>query len=306
MLRLVGRSACSVHLVANTVIAVHLMVVAAAAGAFAWLRLHGNQDGSRTPIAATSGSLQAEAAPIAALVRQTAGPKKSEQIRIAREFIFQHSLHKIDAEHDRYGLDTPAVLGMLLHHQQTGQEPPHLSCGPRALAMKAVLDALAIESRVVQVFSDDFDVVSSHTFLEVYDDDAHRWVVHDPDYDLSYVDARTGEPVPLMRLIMGDLRWIAPVSARGRGWAVHNAECLKTHYFEAAKYRAADGDCDVILVNADRFSMAKQFVGNHDMTFAEFSRQNYLRPAFLVNSTIHSPGHLCRQMRHPRPDRAFW
>ena len=235
---------------------------------------------------------------IASLARKQAGPSKAAQARFAREFVFSHSLHQLDSEHARYAWDTRAVLAMLHEHYLTRQNPPHLSCGPRALALKAVLDAMGIESRLVHVFTGDYDEVRSHTFLEVFDEDSARWVIHDPDNDVSYVDAGTGEPVSLMRLVFGDLRSVVPVSQRGRGWELNEIGDLQSHYFQAAKYDSSDGTSDLVVVNTDRFSVAKRFPANDDMTFVEFSQKNYRRPVFLLNNAISSSG---RQTPDARP-----
>jgi hypothetical protein len=238
------------------------------------------------------------AAEIASLARKQAGPSKAAQARFAREFVFSHSLHQLDSEHARYAWDTRAVLAMLYEHYLTRQNPPHLSCGPRALALRAVLDALGIESRTVHVFTGDYDEIRSHTFLEVFDEDSARWVIHDPGNDVSYVEARTSEPVSLIRLVFGDVQSVVPVSQRGRGWELNEIDYLQSHYFQAAKYDSADGSPDLVIVNTDRFSVAKRFPANDNMTFVEFSQKNYRRPAFLLNNAIPSLG---RQAPDARP-----
>jgi hypothetical protein len=238
------------------------------------------------------------AAEIASLTRSQAGPSKSAQARFAREFVFSNSLHRIDSEHERYAWDTRAVLVMLHDHFLTRQNPPHLSCGPRAFALKAVLDALGIESRLVHTFTGDYEEIRSHSFLEVYDEDSARWVIEDPGNDVTYVDTATGEPVSLMRLVLGGVQSVVPVSRRGRGWELNEIDYLQAHYFQAAKYDSADEGPDVVVVNTDRLSVTTRFPANDNMTFVEFSRKNYQRPVFLLNNAIPS---LARQPRDARP-----
>ncbi len=226
------------------------------------------------------------AAPIALLARSQAGSSKSEQARFARQFVYDHSIHRIDEEHQRYALNTPVVLRMLRDHYRTGRAPPHLSCGPRALALAAILDALSIENRIVDVFSGDYEDVRSHTFVEVFDEQSRRWAIQDPDFDVTYEDRRTGQPVCLMRLILGDLESAIPVSRRGRGWEINQVDHLKKHYFQAARYDTRADDCNILVVNTDRFPLAKRFPLNDNMTFQEFSEKNHRRPVFLLNNTL--------------------
>jgi hypothetical protein len=225
---------------------------------------------------------------VASLVRSQAGDSKHAQVRFAREFVFSNSLHRVDSEHQRYAWDTDAVLVMLLDHSRTLQNPPHLSCGPRALALKAVLDAMEIQSRRVHVFSGDYEEVRSHTFLGVYDEGLARWVIEDPDNDVTLVDAATDEPVSLLRAVLGDVQSVVPVSRRGCGWELNKIGCLQAHFFQAAKYDSAGGTADIIVINTDRFPVAKRFPANGSMTFAEFSRKMYRNPVFFLNNAIPS------------------
>jgi hypothetical protein len=246
---------------------------------------------SPPPDAASDLTRAAEeaAARIALLAQNEAGRSKSEQARFAREFVYDHSIHAIDEEHAQYAWDTSTVLLMLHNHCLTRQRPPHLSCGPRALALQAILDALGIENRAVHVFSGDYDEIRSHTFVEVLDENSGRWVIHDPDFDVAYVDTRAGRQVSLLRLVFNDLESVLPVSRRGRGWEINEVDHLKAHYFQAAKYDVRAGDCDVLVMNTDRFPVAKRFSGNGGVTFREFSEQSYRRPAFLLNNTVSGP-----------------
>jgi hypothetical protein len=228
----------------------------------------------------------AVAAEIAAIARSESGTSKARQAEFVRQFVYRNSVHQIDEEFRRYAWDRPRVLQMLSEHHRTQRSPPHLSCGSRAIAMRTILAALGIESRLVQTFSDDYEEVRSHTFLEVYDDETARWVVHDPDYDVTYVDALSNQPVSLIRLILGDLASVAPVSARGRGWELNKAGLLKKRFFEAARYEGREGTSDILVVNSDRFSITKRFPGNGQMTFLEFSEQHYRRPTVLLNNGV--------------------
>jgi len=237
-----------------------------------------------------SESRAAEAAAgIARVVRERAGPSQSEQAQFAREFVYDHSVHKIDEEHARCAWDTAQVLQRLHDHCLTNRDPPHLSCGPRALALQAVLDALAIENRVVHTFSGDYDGVRSHSFVEVFDDRSGRWVIHDPDYDVSYVEAESGQPVPLLRMVLGGIETVLPLSRRGRGWELNKVECLRDHFFQVAKYDLRPDDSPVLVVNVDRFPVGKRFPANDGVTFEEFAKSRYRHAVFLSVNAVPCP-----------------
>lgn len=229
------------------------------------------------------------AAEIARIVREHSGPSRSEQARFAREFVYDHSIHKIDEEHTRYAWDTAQVLQRLHDHDLTNQDPPHLSCGPRALALQAVLDALEIENRVVHTFSGDYDGIRSHTFVEVFDDRSGRWVVHDPDYDLTYVEAESGQQVSLLQMVLSGVETVLPLSRRGRGWELNKVDCLRDHYFQVAKYDIRADDSTVLVVNVDRFPAGKRFPANDGVTFEEFSKSRYRHAVFLPVNTVPCP-----------------
>ena len=53
---------------------------------------------------------------------------ETERIDFIRDWVYRNSIHKIDAEHDRYARDTPRILFMLWRSYQTSKDFPHLSC----------------------------------------------------------------------------------------------------------------------------------------------------------------------------------
>lgn len=125
---------------------------------------------------------------------------ETEQSRInfIRNWVNTNSVHLIDEEHDSYAFNVPEVLNRLNSHALDSGTKPHLSCGPRAYAMKAILDFLGIQSRIIDLFGltelgEDRLKVSPHTLIEVFEEDTQKWVLHDPDFNVAYANKNTQE-----------------------------------------------------------------------------------------------------------------
>ena len=207
---------------------------------------------------------------------------ESDKIDYVRNWVNENSIHKIDEEHRSYAWDTPAVVSMLWDTHLTKSGHPHLSCGPRANAMKSILEGLGVEARIVSTFTDDYSNVRSHTFLDVLNSETGVWELHDPDFNFCVVDMNTNERLPTFRLVAEDLGPVLPISATRSGWREHRIEHLKKSYFDAVMYH----DGSVIFVNPDRFDMRKRFEGNDGMTFGEFTSSTYGGPGI---SLTHEP-----------------
>jgi hypothetical protein len=207
---------------------------------------------------------------------------EAERIDFIRNWVYQNSIHLIDKEHDRYAFNTAKVLPMLWHTHLTGQAPAHLSCGPRAAAMQAILKELGIPSQMIFIFTDNYAQVQSHTFLEVFNRETSKWELQDPDFNLYYVNLQTQARVATADLIWGDLDVIVPRSPTAQGWAENNVEILKRDYFEAMMYVNDRKDAkSLILVNLDRFQPEKVFSNNADLTFYGFANKYYRIPFFF-------------------------
>jgi hypothetical protein len=195
---------------------------------------------------------------IVAHVRETGPASPTARIDFVRTYVYSHSVHKIDAEHDDYAFDTPRVLAMLVAHQQDGAALPHLSCGPRAFAMREILEGLGISSRLVSVFSDDFDDFPSHTFLDVLNTETGRWEVQDPDRNVYYMDD-SGQRVGTLRLVLGDLSTVTPHSADASGWAATGMTRLRDHWFEALLFFGRNASEESVLVQNTQRLQAEGF-----------------------------------------------
>jgi hypothetical protein len=210
---------------------------------------------------------------------------ESDRIDFVRNWVYKNSIHKIDAQHREYAFNTPRVISKLWHTHLSKQDYAHLSCGPRAMAMKNILNSLGIRSRIISVFTDDYPQVYSHTFLEVLNAETKRWELQDPDFNIYYIDLETNKRIATSRLIWGDLDTVVPISKNKKGWKANNVEHLKQHFFEAMMYmNHLMGEKSVILINTGRFNAGKIFKKNGNVTFYEFvDRQHYGKPIFIEN-----------------------
>lgn len=119
---------------------------------------------------------------------------EQSRINFIRNWVNTNSVHLIDQEHDSYAFNVAEVLNRLNNYALGKGARPHLSCGPRAYAMKAILDFIGIRSRIIDLFgltelSDESLKVSPHTLIEVLDADTKKWVLHDPDFNVVYADS---------------------------------------------------------------------------------------------------------------------
>jgi hypothetical protein len=227
-------------------------------------------------------------ASIVQLVENQTFASEEERIVFVRDFVYRNSIHRIDEEHARYATDTPRVIAMLWSHR-SGGPPPHLSCGPRAYAMKGLLDALGIPSRAVMIFSDNEQELVSHTFLEVYDRGTLRWSIQDPDFNVHYVNLETRETASTIELVWGDPDRFVPRSPERDGWEENRMAHVKRDYFEAMVHLTRSAERSTVLVNADRFDPARRYPGNDGMSFYELAKRHYANPAFVTNHTFEPP-----------------
>jgi hypothetical protein len=122
---------------------------------------------------------------LAEIVNKNTNKSFNEIIDYTRSLVYENSIHKEDKEHDSYAFNKQSVTKRLWK-ATTGEDKPHLSCGPRVYAMKDILNELNIQSRVIDViYNDGFN---SHTVLEVFNHDTHRWQTHDPDNNRVFLD----------------------------------------------------------------------------------------------------------------------
>jgi len=205
----------------------------------------------------------------------------TEIIRRTMEFVHNNSLHLIDEEHHKYAFYTPLVINkLLLAYQGHDSEKPHLSCGPRSYAMQAILNELGIFSRLVQIYSDEYENVRGHRLLEVFNPETQAWEAWDPDFRVTYVDRFTGRSVDIMTPIFGDKDNIIPRDGSIEGWRESKTEHLKKGYFRAVLFESNTMINSIIVVNQSTFDLDKKF--SDGLTFREWAIKHYQHPRFII------------------------
>jgi hypothetical protein len=180
------------------------------------------------------------------------GASQSELVDAVRRYVHAHSLHLMDAEHLTYTRDVTEILRRLRDAGRGEGRRPHLACGSRARAMRALVGALALESRLVGLYTDDFDGIEGHTLVEVRNAETARWELQDPDLNLHFVDLETGLRVSAAAFVWQSTQRLRTVPADAA-----EGELLLAHYFEAVMYyQPESGAPPVVLVNVDRLSSA--------------------------------------------------
>jgi len=271
----------SSRLVAATSLGLNALLLAVVIGHATAIRESVNRLLGRTSAASVTADAPALSL-IARRIDEQRFDSESDRLDYVREWVHDNSIHEIDAEHNEYAFDTSRVLDMLWATSESAADPPHLSCGPRALAMSMILDAIGVRNHMVHAFSDDYDNVRSHTFLDVWNGETGTWEAHDPDFDVFYTNAAADQRVAVAALVLTDLAATSPSSRRGRGWEVNRASRLRDRYFEAVLLpTSGNPGQSVILVNTTRFDLSKQFPGNEGVTFGDFARLHYASPPIL-------------------------
>jgi hypothetical protein len=209
-------------------------------------------------------------------------PPPTEIIRKTMAYVHNNSVHQIDNEHRNYAFNIPFILNkMYLASNGDIKERPHLSCGPRSHAMRAILNSFNIYSRLVQLYSDSHDTPLGHRLLEVFNPDRQLWETWDPDYGVTYVNYESKRPVDILTLVCSDKKKIIPVGLTGIGWKHTETEKLKNQYFKAVLFEQDRGMTNaVIVVNRLRFDMGKIF--SSGLRFEEWARKNYGFPRIIV------------------------
>jgi hypothetical protein len=201
-----------------------------------------------------------------------------EQVDRLRTFVTRNSVHRIDDEFYSYWHDLPQVIHRMMAFANGAGPPPHLECSSRTELMEAVLAHLGHDTRGVAIFEDAAGF-PSHTFLEVFDRTNGRWHVQDPDYDLYWVLAATGQRASIFDLVALPFTDVMPCNGSGCGWGLeswegNDAARLRTYLGLASVVDREKGERP-LLVNTTRFDLAApQVVDGAARTFCEFAGKN--------------------------------
>lgn len=197
-------------------------------------------------------------------------------IDAVRQFVYKNSKHEEPFDKDKWNSELMIKM-MISNHRKQAHVRPHMTCGPRSKCMKYILSLIGIKSYMVQVYTDNMDTFASHAFLNVYNNDTKRWEVHDPDYNLIYVD-KNGNRVKVQDLLFNKLDKITPCYDDGnkiiRGWNSSKIT-LKNNYFEAIMlWDAFVNDSSLLIINQERFN---PYQVKKDYTLTNKKKVNFLQ-----------------------------
>ncbi len=111
-----------------------------------------------------------------------------EQVDKITGFVWSNSLHRIDADFRKIQNRTD-LQADLLRGYATGEiaEKPHLECSTRSGVVERMLWNRGYKTRSVATWRQD-ERLSSHTFLEVWNDAESHWEITDPDHNFYWFD----------------------------------------------------------------------------------------------------------------------
>lgn len=178
-----------------------------------------------------------------------------------REFIFSNSIQKEGTDYHKKALrfeNRFSVLEDIFRFSDQAGSPPELSCTPRSWAMAEVLEELGLEWRIVSIYfpgDDDVYNFSSHTFVEFFNRDTHRWEAHDPTFSTFYVDSE-GNRLSSVDLHNRDPRSVRVLDKNGVETADYRMFLDRKGAFQAIllRYLGKDRRQDIFLVDDGLFN----------------------------------------------------
>lgn len=189
-----------------------------------------------------------------------------ETVNYLRDFLHRHADISGDSG---YQADYSDAMQQLFDHSQGNADAPQLYCNGLSTGMLTTLAQLGIESRLIFLYADPPGWFSEHTFLEVFNPDTQQWEVHDPTFNLYFVDSETGQRVATERLVFGSRETILGCDSAGdcSGEAYMNNVA---QYMEVFRY----GFSKEIFVNPDRFDITTRVTAFDNKNFPEFLASN--------------------------------
>lgn len=240
--------------------------------------------------------------PLARIVEIIASKKpatKTELIDLVMWFVNYHSIEAIDAWHNENWNNAELVFsGMVNVHDGDRTQLPHLSCGPRSVAMARILKEFGIKSRQIGMFTDDTANLLGHQVIEVMNPDSGHWETYDPTWNVHYFDRRSGKRVPVVDIVFGDLNFVVPSTSDGlaMGWdtpfmvsftpyrplAMSMSYVRRQEYFSAVQYYSFTlSRKQIMLVNENQFDVSKVF-NSLERPFRAWADEIYSAPEWII------------------------
>ncbi len=165
-----------------------------------------------------------------------------------RNFVNSKSIRVSNNEIRNYNEnDSKKMIQMMIGEENKLPIKPQLSCSARTLVMQEILNSLGIKSRIVNYFSENH---GSHTFLEVLNEKSGKWILEDPDYNVSYRFNGKDKKISLADTIINSTDDFKPCRNDICSWEY--AENLKV-FTGAGLYFNFDHS-PVILINSKKFN----------------------------------------------------
>jgi hypothetical protein len=187
-----------------------------------------------------------------------------EMINFTRDFIHNHTT--IQAEGD-YAVDYSDAMQLVFNHFQGIGEAPVLYCNGMSTGMLTIFRELGLESRLIFLFAEARGWIARHTFLEIFNTETQQWEVHDPTFNLYFVDIETGEHATVERMIFGDLDTL--VGCNTAGECSHTALAESVQDFLGA-YTIGHGSSGEYWVNPDKLDITRRVSALENNNFPEF------------------------------------
>lgn len=135
---------------------------------------------------------------------------------------------------------------------------PPMTCGPRALAMQELLFMLGFETRFVSIFfQNDPNIIGSHSFLEIYNEDTKRWEIQDPLNDVYFID-KEGNRLNSFQISQMKMGEFTPCKSKDNcgGKTLPDEYILLNESFKIISIKPKNGDF-VVLLNSKYYDKDK-------------------------------------------------
>ena len=180
-----------------------------------------------------------------------------------RDFI--HHNTNITRQGD-YDADYSDAMQQVFNHSQGTGDAPELYCDGMSTGMLTTFLELGIESRLVFLYGQASGWYSQHTFLEVFNSDTQRWEVHDPTFNLYFMDTETGERVDVERMVFGDIETLVGCNTDG----TCSQAALQDSVVNFLGAFRTGHDTGEIWINPNRINISTRNTGQENNNFPEF------------------------------------
>ena len=167
---------------------------------------------------------------IADLITDKSAATGLSLVDAAREFLRENTTHAQGAWWAAHGNDYGYISEQVYKTAvgDTSAETVELLCGNMVNLFSGVCGALGLQSRSIWAYSDSQGFFQGHTFLEVYNPSTDKWEIQDADYNVYYLDIRSGERVGVKDMMLAsDIDHFIPQNATATGWTDTGAEGLR-------------------------------------------------------------------------------